>query len=65
MAPAEAVAQAPVSPEALRGHEGEWVAIRGGEVVASAATLAELRADERVADGDAFYRVPLHPGFFY
>jgi uncharacterized protein DUF5678 len=30
------------APEGLSDHEGEWVAIKGGEIIASAPTAREL-----------------------
>ena len=65
MTPTQQVARPPISSEDLHAHAGRWVAIRNGEVIAAAEQLADLRADERVDDNDAVYRVPAHPGYFF
>jgi hypothetical protein len=64
MALAEQTAKAPISEEALEAHRGKWVALRGGEVIASADSFEELTADE-VEPSDAIYHVPESPGAFY
>jgi hypothetical protein len=51
-------------PDDLDRYAGRWVAIRGLEVVADAATLPELRADPRVRREDLVYAVP-PPGLHF
>ena len=50
-------------PEDVRDYAGQWVAIRDRSVVASAPTLPELWADERVRETDAVFAVPTSPHF--
>lgn len=49
----------------LEHYTGQWVAVRNGVVVASAADEAELRADPAVQDGDDVYPVGEPPSGFY
>lgn len=48
----------PVPAEVFERFAGRWVALRDGAVVASARTLEELTADERVVDSDTLFRAP-------
>jgi uncharacterized protein DUF5678 len=59
------LAQAPLSEEALEKYSDRWVAVRGAEVVAAAATFEELTADEHVRETDAVYHVPSATSLFY
>jgi Family of unknown function (DUF5678) len=43
---------------------GKWVALRGGQVIASADSLEELRENEQVTRDDAVYVVP-EPGIYF
>jgi hypothetical protein len=49
----------------LGPYENTWVAVRGEEVVASAADEQSLRADPAVQDGDDVYPVGEPPSGFY
>jgi hypothetical protein len=51
----------PALPEGVEKYAGKWIAIRGDEVVASADSLEELRANEQVSRKDALWVVP-EPG---
>jgi hypothetical protein len=53
--------QGPAVPEGVEQYAGKWIAIRGDEVVASADSLEELRANELVSRNDAVWVVP-EPG---
>jgi hypothetical protein len=57
--------RAPVSEDVKEQNRGKWIAIRGDEVIASAESLDELIADERVKALDAVYRVPTTSTYFY
>lgn len=59
------VSQAPLSDEALERFANKWVAVRGGEVVASADGYDELRATGKAAPTDAIYHVPAAGSLFY
>jgi hypothetical protein len=54
-----------VDPEGWENHRGQWVAIRGDEIVAAAVTLDELFADERYQPDDVLWRVPEAGIHFY
>jgi len=45
-------------------YAGTWVAIRGDQVVASADSLEELRANDQVSRNDAVWVVP-EPGIHF
>jgi hypothetical protein len=49
----------------IDGLEGKWVAIRDGEVIASADSLAELHANDNVTRDDAVYVVPESNSAFF
>jgi Family of unknown function (DUF5678) len=51
----------PALPKDAERYGGKWVAIRGDEVVASADSLEELRANEHVSRNDYVWVVP-EPG---
>ena len=55
----------PVPWEKSEPYRGQWVALRGNEIVAAADKLADLYADERVKRGDAIWRVPESATHFY
>ena len=59
------IAQSPVPAGAREEYPGRWIAVREGEVVASADALEALRADERVDVDDALYHVPPQGSYFY
>jgi len=42
-------------------YAGKWIAIRGDQIVGSAASLEELRANEQVSRDDEVWVVP-EPG---
>jgi hypothetical protein len=50
---------------AAERYRGKWVAIRNREVVAAAASLEELYADDKVEVGDVIYRVPTSSYHYY
>jgi hypothetical protein len=52
-------------PDDADRYAGRWIAIRGQEIVADAATLSELRADPRVDQMDVVYAVPPPGVHFY
>jgi hypothetical protein len=54
----------PVFPKDAERYAGKWVAIRGDEIVASADSLEELRANEKVSRSDAVWVVP-EPGIHF
>ena len=56
--------QGPVRPKDVEQYAGKWIAIRGDEVVASADSLEELRANEQVSRDDAVWVVP-EPGTYF
>jgi hypothetical protein len=58
MAPIAQVSISPVPQEAFDRYQGLWIALRDGEIVASAPTDVELRLDHRVESTDALFRVP-------
>jgi hypothetical protein len=55
---------APALPEGVEQYAGKWIAIRGDEVVASADSLEELRANDQVSRSDALWVVP-EPGIHF
>lgn len=59
------VAQAPIPEEALTKYADKWVAVRAGEVVASADSYEELVEDQRVEITDALFHVPTDSSLFY
>ena len=50
--------------EIFEQHAGEWIALRGDEIVAAAASLEELRANPDVTREDAVFAVPERPTHF-
>jgi hypothetical protein len=52
-------------PGDLVHYEGRWVAVRGGEVIASAEDEATLRQDPEVRAGDLVYPIGEPPSGFY
>lgn len=59
------LAQAPLPEGALKEFADKWIAVRDGEVIASADTYDELLADEKVMEDDATYHVPPASALFY
>jgi Family of unknown function (DUF5678) len=59
------VSQIPISDKALERYAGKWVAVRGGEVIASAGDYDTLMADDSVRSTDAVYHVPPADSLFY
>ena len=59
------IAQAPLSPEALKDYSGKWVAVRNGAVIAAALSFEDLKAHADVQDTDAIYHVPSDTSLFY
>jgi hypothetical protein len=55
----------PLREETLDRYRGKWIALRHGEVIASADTLRELASDDRVEPLDPVYRVPPVATYFY
>jgi hypothetical protein len=49
----------------LDDYDGQWVAVRDGQVVAHAADEESLRADETVRDGDLLFPIGDPPSGFY
>jgi Family of unknown function (DUF5678) len=49
----------------LDKYDGEWVAVRDGNVVAHASDEETLRADPAVRDGDLVYPIGDPPSGFY
>ena len=49
----------------IEPYRGQWVALRGREIIAAAEKLADMYADERVRRGDAIWRVPESAAHFY
>ena len=54
----------PALPQDVEQYAGKWIAIRGDQVVASADSLEELRANEQVSRDDAVWVVP-EPGTYF
>lgn len=52
-------------PEGVEEFAGKWVALRDGEVIASADDFDDLIADPDVMSTDVFYRVPETGACFY
>jgi hypothetical protein len=48
----------------MEQYAGKWIAIRGDEVVASADSLEELRANDQVSRDDDVWVVP-EPGIHF
>jgi hypothetical protein len=65
MASVVEISEAPVPAEAFELFPGRWVAIDDGHIVADAATLEELDADERVGAADTRFRVPEEGAKFF
>ena len=53
------------SPGDLVHYEGKWVAVRDGEVIASADDESTLRQDPEVRAGDLVYPIGEPPSGFY
>jgi hypothetical protein len=49
----------------LDNYDGEWVAVRDGQVVAHAPDEETLRADPAVRNGDLVYPIGDRPSGFY
>jgi hypothetical protein len=49
----------------LQHYDGQWVAVRDGQVVAAAADEDALRADPAVREGDDMYPIGDPPSGFY
>lgn len=56
--------QAVVLPKDVEQYAGKWIAIRGDEVVASADSLEELRANDQVSRDDDVWIAP-EPGTYF
>lgn len=56
--------QGPLLPKGVEHYAGKWIAIRGDEIVASADSLEELRANEQVSRDDAIWVAP-EPGTYF
>lgn len=54
-----------ITEQLLEEYAGKWVALRDGEVVASADSLAELRENPDVRREDAVFIVPERHSYFY
>jgi hypothetical protein len=61
----EVVSAFPLSAEALKEYSGKWVAVRDGEVIASAKDFDELVKIEEVRATDALFRVPEDGTYFF
>lgn len=59
------LAQAPLPEGALEKYSGKWIAVRDGDVVASADSYEELQADKKVMEDEATYHVPSSSALFY
>lgn len=57
--------QRAIPVDAFVEYAGKWIAIRDGEVVASADSLAELRANPDVTREDAVFVVPEPSSTFF
>jgi hypothetical protein len=51
-------------PKGVERYAGKWIAIRGDEIVASADSLEELRANDQVSRGDDVWVAP-EPGTYF
>jgi len=58
-------ARAPLPDGALEEYAGKWIAVREGDVVASADSYEKLRAQPNVIDDDATFHVPPATALFY
>jgi hypothetical protein len=58
-------AESSLPPGDLEHYAGQWVAVRGGVVVASAPDEKALRALPEVEDGDDVYPIGDPPSGFY
>jgi Family of unknown function (DUF5678) len=63
--PETVIERSTITSELLDAYAGKWIAVRDGEVVASAENLAELRENPAVRRDDAVYRVPERSTYFY
>jgi hypothetical protein len=55
------IATSPIPAGVEQEFAGQWIAIRDGEVIASAQTFDGLVNDPRVHEGDVRYLVPSSP----
>jgi hypothetical protein len=55
----------PLPEDDLEHYTGEWVAMRGGKVIAHHPQLEELQAHPDVRDGDDVFPVGEPPAGFY
>lgn len=65
MAPVADISRSPVSADAFERFAGRWIALRDGEVIADAATLDELAANEEVQASDTRFFVPEPDSSFF
>jgi hypothetical protein len=59
------IAQSALPAGAAEKFAGRWIAIRHGEIIADAATMEDLTADEGVRDDDTLYHVPQQNSAFF
>lgn len=59
------IARSPLPADAEDVYGGKWIALREGEVVASADTFDELVANDVVRATDVLYRVPEAGSYFF
>jgi Family of unknown function (DUF5678) len=59
------ISRSPLPAGAIEEYAGKWIAVRDGEIVASAENLDELVANEHVRSDDAVYQVPESGSYFY
>ncbi|MEX2194341.1 MAG: DUF5678 domain-containing protein [Thermoleophilaceae bacterium] len=55
----------PLPADALDEYAGQWIAVRGGIVIASADDFDELVARDEVESNDLLYHVPPASTLFY
>jgi uncharacterized protein DUF5678 len=53
-----------VLPKGVEQYAGKWIAIRGDEIVGSADSLEELRANDQVSRDDEVWVAP-EPGTYF
>jgi hypothetical protein len=59
------LSQSPLSAKEAKRYAGQWIALRGGRVIASADSFRRLLADPKVKRNDAFFRVPRGDTFYF
>lgn len=59
------ISRLPISEEALKTYADKWVALRAGEVVASADDYEALVANDLIEATDAIFHVPPASSLFY